>query len=153
MRWFDAGQFAEGFVAIGQGARGFIAIGQGASGVIAIGQLSRGVIAFGQLSLGVFAFGQLAVGLVWAGGMVSIAALRGPSLLGVGLFGAWPWHDLRRLRFRAIERRPGRPGVWRIAVMLAVTAVVWFFGVEPVIHDLVKHDGILNPEPEPRVLR
>ena len=27
------------------------------------------------------------------------------------------------------------------------------FGVEPVIHDLVKHDGILNPEPEPRVLR
>lgn len=86
--------------------------------------------------------------------MVSIAALRGPSLLGVGLFGAWPWHDLRRLRFRAIERRPGRPGVWReFAVMLAVTAVVWFFGVEPVIHDLVKHDGILNPEPEPRVLR
>jgi hypothetical protein len=153
VRWVDAGQFAEGVFAFGQGARGVVAVGQGASGVIAIGQLSRGVIAFGQLSLGVFAFGQLAVGLVWAGGMVSVAALRGPSLLGVGLFGAWPWRDLRRLRFRAIEWRAGRPGVWRIAVMLAVAAVVWFFGVEPVIDDLVKRDGILNPEPEPRVLR
>lgn len=153
MRWFDAGQFAEGFVAIGQGARGFIAIGQGASGVIAIGQLSRGVIAVGQLSLGVFAFGQLAVGLVWAGGMVSIAALRGPSLLGVGLFGAWPWRDVRRLRLRAIERRPGRPGAWRIVVMLAVAALVLLVGVRPVVNDLVKHDGILNPEPEPRILR
>lgn len=153
MRWFDAGQFAEGFVAIGQGARGFIAIGQGASGVIAIGQLSRGVVAFGQLSLGVFAFGQLAVGLVWAGGMVSIAALRGPSLLGLGLFGSWAWRDLRRLRFRAIERRDGRIGWWRYALFAAVAALVWFAGLQPVIHDLVKDGGILDPEPEPRILR
>ena len=153
MRWFDAGQFAEGFVAVGQGARGFIAIGQGASGVIAIGQLSRGVVAVGQLALGVFAFGQLAVGLVWAGGMVSVAALRGPSLLGIGLLGAWPWRDLRRLRFGAIERRPGRPSWWRVVVMLAVTALVWFVGVRPVVHDLVEQDGILHPEPDPRILR
>lgn len=153
MRWFDAGQFAEGFVAVGQGARGVIAIGQGASGVIAIGQLSRGVIAVGQLALGVFAFGQLAVGLVWAGGMVSVGGLRGPALLGVGLFGKWPWRELRRLRFAAIELRPGRPAWWRIAAMIAVAALVWFVGVQPVIHDIVKDGGILHPEPEPRVLR
>lgn len=153
MRWFDAGQFPEGFIAVGQGARGVIAIGQGASGVIAIGQLSRGVFAVGQLALGVFAFGQLAVGLVWAGGMVSVGGLRGPSLVGVGLFGTWPWRDLRRLRFRAIALRPGRPAWWRLVAMLAVAALVWFVGVQPVIHDIVKDGGILHPEQAPRVLR
>lgn len=153
MRWFDAGQFAEGFIAVGQGARGVIAIGQAASGVIAVGQLSRGFIAVGQLAVGVFAFGQLAVGLVWAGGMLSISGLSGPSLFGVGLFGTWRWRDLRRLRIRSVERRPGRASWWRIAVMLALTTLVWFVGLEPVIHDLVKTGGILNPEPEPRILR
>jgi hypothetical protein len=153
VRWFDAGQFAEGVIAIGQGARGVIAIGQGASGVIAVGQLSRGFIAVGQLALGVLAFGQLAVGLVWAGGMVSVSALRGPSLLGLGALGSWSWRDLRRLRFRAIERRAARPKPWQIVVLLALAALVWFVGLQPVIHDLVKTDGILDPEPEPRVLR
>jgi hypothetical protein len=153
VRWFDAGQFAEGVIAVGQGAQGVIAIGQGASGIIAIGQLSRGVIGVGQLALGVFAFGQLAVGLVWAGGMVSIGGLRGPSLLGIGLFGALPWRELRRMRFGAIERRQGRPAWWRAAAMLAVAGLVWFVGLQPVLHDLVKDGGILHPEPTPRVLR
>jgi hypothetical protein len=37
--------------------------------------------------------------------------------------------------------------------MLAVTALVWFVGLQPVIHDIVKDGGILDPEPTPRVLR
>jgi hypothetical protein len=153
VRWFDAGQYAEGVVAVGQGARGVIAIGQGASGVIAVGQLARGVVAVGQLAIGVFAFGQLAVGLVWAGGMVSFGGLRGPSLLGLGLFGSWRWHDVRRLRWRGVERHAGDVARWRWAVAVALLALVWLVALQPVLADLFGSGGVFDPEPEPRILR
>ena len=89
MKFFDAGQSAEGFIAVGQQATGVIAIGQLATGVIAIGQLARGFIVVGQLALGVLAFGQLSVSLTWGGGMIGVAGLRArPSLLVWGVFGA-----------------------------------------------------------------
>jgi len=98
VKFFDAGQEAEGFIAIGQMATGVIAIGQLATGVIAIGQLARGVIAIGQLAVGVVAFGQLAVALTYGGGMIGLAGVRiRQSLLVYGLLGSSdPWPSGRR---------------------------------------------------------
>lgn len=80
MRWFDVGEDAHGFIALGQLATGFIAVGQMATGVVAIGQIARGVIAVGQGAIGVVAFGQGAVGLYYGVGMVGIAG-RGFGLV------------------------------------------------------------------------
>jgi hypothetical protein len=153
MRVFAVGQSPTGVIAIGQIPTGVIAIGQGATGVIAIGQLARGMIAIGQLALGVIAFGQLSIGVLWSGGMLSVGALEGPTLLGAGLFGRWRLRDLRRLRFRSIERREG-PRSWvRLAAFVAIGALVWFVALQPLLHDLLREGGILRDEPGPRVLR
>ena len=109
MRVFDVGVQPIGFVAIGQLPTGVIAIGQGATGVIAIGQLARGVIVLGQLAIGIVAFGQLAVGGVWAGGMLAIAPVSGPYMLGTGLFGALPLGALRRGRWSQFVVRHTSP--------------------------------------------
>lgn len=161
MRWFDAGQFAEGVVALGQDARGVLAIGQGATGVIAIGQLSRGVIAVGQLAVGVFAFGQLAVGLAWAGGMVSVGGLKGPALLGFGVFGEWPWSDLRRLRLGGITW--SQSTIWWLqpAALITVVVLVWLVCLQPLGSELFGDGGVLReppptpppPTPSPTVLQ
>jgi hypothetical protein len=77
MKFFDAGDQAEGFIAVGQVATGFIAIGQMATGVIAIGQMARGVIAIGQLGIGFIGWGQAGVGIFHAAGMLGVGGRRG----------------------------------------------------------------------------
>ena len=96
MKFFDAGQHAEGFIAIGQEARGVIAIGQEATGVFALGQMALGFIAIGQLARGVFMVGQLAVGVVAVGQLsldifdsVGMLAIAGRWVKGLG-FAIWP---------------------------------------------------------------
>ena len=77
MRFFDAGQHANGIIAIGQEATGVIAIGQMATGVVAIGQLARGGIAIGQAAFGIWSIGMLSGGLYKAHGMIGAAGNRG----------------------------------------------------------------------------
>jgi hypothetical protein len=77
MKFFDAGDNAQGFIAVGQVATGFIAFGQMATGVIAIGQLARGVIAIGQLGIGFIGWGQGGVGIFHAAGMLGVGGRRG----------------------------------------------------------------------------
>jgi len=77
VRFFDAGQHANGIIAIGQEATGVIAIGQMATGVIAIGQLARGGIAIGQAAFGIWSVGMLSGGLYKAHGMIGAAGNRG----------------------------------------------------------------------------
>ena len=86
-------------------------VGQGATGFIAVGQLARGVIVLGQLAIGVVALGQLAVGAVWAGGMVAVAPVGGPYMLGTGLLGRLPFGALRRGRWSQFVARQRRPWV------------------------------------------
>lgn len=72
MRFFDAGEQAEGIFAFGQFATGVVAVGQVATGVIAIGQVARGVIAIGQGAVGIIAVGQGSLGALWALGMIGV---------------------------------------------------------------------------------
>ncbi|MGH9135388.1 MAG: hypothetical protein ACRDZZ_15720 [Ilumatobacteraceae bacterium] len=153
MRVIDVGVQPVGFVAIGQLPTGVIAIGQGATGVIAIGQLARGVLVLGQLAIGVVAFGQLAVGLGWAGGMLAIAPVSGPYMLGTGLFGALPFSALRRgqwSRFVAKRMSPRGLGV-RLAVLALIAAATWVVALAPLLDDLTRVGGVFR-EP-PRQLR
>ena len=138
MKLIAFGQAPVGVIAIGQVPVGVLAIGQGARGVIAIGQLSCGVLALGQLAVGVVAFGQLALGGVWSGGMLALAPVGGPSLIGWGPLGELGMRDLSRLRlqrFRAARLSSGR---WTIAGLTAIVAVaiVWFGALSPMIDDL-----------------
>jgi hypothetical protein len=109
VRFFDAGQRAEGFIAIGQEAVGVIAIGQLAVGVIAIGQLARGVFVVGQLAVGVVAIGQLAIGVY---GGVGMMAITGRWVKGLG-FAIWPKRDDEPKLPKPIslaEVKAGQPG-------------------------------------------
>jgi len=99
VKFFDAGQRAEGFIAIGQEAVGVIAIGQVALGFIAIGQMARGVFVVGQLAVGVVAVGQLALG-VWGG--VGMMAITGRWVKGLGL-AIWPKRESELKLPKAIE--------------------------------------------------
>lgn len=72
MRFFDAGEQAEGIFAFGQFATGVVAVGQVATGVIAIGQVARGVVAIGQGAVGIIAIGQGSLGALYAVGMLGI---------------------------------------------------------------------------------
>ena len=96
VKFFDAGQHAQGFIAIGQEATGVIAIGQSATGFFALGQTALGFIAIGQLARGVFVVGQLAIGIVAVGqlglgvwGSVGMLAVAGRWTKGWG-FAIWP---------------------------------------------------------------
>jgi hypothetical protein len=80
-RFFDAGQHANGFIAVGQLATGFIAIGQMSLGVIAIGQLARGVVAIGQASFGIVSVGMVSGGLLGATAMGGIAGRKGKGFV------------------------------------------------------------------------
>ena len=117
---FDVGVQPVGFVAIGQLPTGVIAIGQGATGVVAVGQLARGVIVLGQLAIGIVALGQLSVGAVWAGGMVAVAPVGGPYMLGTGLLGALPFRALRR-----VDGRSSSPAIRRRWVSTFASSCRW----------------------------
>ncbi len=149
MRVIDVGLQPVGFVAIGQLPTGVIAIGQGATGVVAIGQLARGVIVLGQLAIGLVAFGQLAVGAVWAGGMVAVAPIGGPYLLGTGLFGALPLRALWRGRwsqFVARQMSPAALGV-RVVVLVLIAVGMWFIAIAPLLDDLTRIGGVFRDAP------
>jgi len=149
VRVIDVGLQPVGFVAIGQLPTGVIAIGQGATGVVAIGQLARGVIVLGQLAIGLVAFGQLAVGAVWAGGMVAVAPVGGPYLLGTGLFGALPlralWHG-RWSQFVARQMSPVALGV-RVVVLVLIAVGMWFIAIAPLLDDLTRIGGVFRDAP------
>ena len=119
MKLLDAGQHAEGVIAIGQFATGFIAIGQVATGVIAVGQVARGVFCLGMLSCGLWSIGMVSLGLVWSGAMVG-AGGRGKGLLLLEL----------------VPRLGGRPDAWRrpaalvcgglqLAALVVLAVVYW----------------------------
>lgn len=134
MKFFDAGQHAEGFIAIGQVATGVIAIGQVATGVIAIGQIARGVIVIGQLAIGVVGFGQAVVALTYGGGMFGVAGIRvRQSLLVLGLAGSSdPWPRGRRFPGPApIEWRRTAPVLTaaRAVAAAGVVLLVFFVGL------------------------
>lgn len=149
VRVIDVGVHPVGFVAIGQLPTGVIAIGQGATGVVAIGQLARGVIVLGQLAIGIIALGQLAVGAAWAGGMLAIAPVSGPYMLGTGLFGALPLTALRRGRwshFVARKMSPRGLGV-RLALLVLIAVAVWFIALAPLLDDLTRVGGVFRDPP------
>lgn len=151
MKFFDAGQEAQGFIAVGQMATGVIAIGQLATGVIAIGQLARGVIVIGQLAVGVVAFGQLIAALTYGGGMVGLAGIRvRQSLLVYGILGTSdPWPRGRRYPWRApIEWKRTSATVTAVRAVLGAAvavAVVWI----GVLWMLDLPDRIQGPESPP----
>lgn len=151
MKLLAVGQEAVGVVAIGQSATWVIAIGQLATGVVAVGQLARGVVVVGQLGLGIVAVGQLAVGVLWAAGMVGVAATSGPGLVG-GLFG--------RLYLRRLFRRGSgpafphdRPSRRRIVVGTVLTAALaglwWVAAGQWLVDDLTRPTEIPVEAPEP----
>jgi hypothetical protein len=149
VRVIDFGLQPVGFVAIGQLPTGVIAIGHGATGVVAVGQLARGVIAFGQLSIGFVAFGQLAIGALWAGGMLAVAPVGGPYLLGTGLLGKLPlralWHR-RWSHYVARQMSPLGFGV-RLGVALVIAIVTWFVAIAPLLDDLTRDGGVFRDAP------
>ena len=149
MRVISVGEQPVGFVAIGQLPTGVIAIGQGATGVIAVGQLARGVIALGQLAIGFVAFGQVAVGGAWAGGMLAVAPIGGPSMLGSGLFGALPLSALRRGQWsRFVARRTSTVGLGvRVAVVVLIAIAMWFIVLAPLLDDLTRVGGVFRDPP------
>lgn len=81
MKIFDAGQEANGFIAIGQVATGVIAIGQLATGVIAVGQVARGGICVGQGAIGLVTVGMGSVGIFHSTGMVGLGGRNGLGLI------------------------------------------------------------------------
>jgi len=149
VRVIDVGVQPVGFLAIGQLATGVIAIGQGATGVVAIGQLARGVIVVGQLAIGFVAFGQLAVGAVWAGGMVAIAPVGGPYLVGAGLLGKLPlkavWHGRWSLYVARQMSPAGR--VVRVLVVVLLAVTTWFVAIAPLLDDLTRVGGVFRDAP------
>ncbi len=155
MKLIAVGQSPVGVIAIGQVPVGVLAIGQGARGVIAIGQLACGVIAFGQLAVGVVAFGQLALGGAWSGGMLALAPIGGPSLIGWGPLGELGMRDLYRLRWQRFRSAPWSTLRWTIAGLtaFAAAAIVWFGALSPMIDDLRQGDDVEVDVDEPPVLR
>ena len=149
MRVIDVGVQPVGFLAIGQLPTGVIAIGQGATGVVAVGQLARGVIVIGQLAIGIVAFGQLAAAALWAGGMLAVAPIGGPYMLGTGLFGALPlrslWHG-RWSQFVAREMSPRGLGI-RLFVLVVIVVGLWFVAIAPLLDDLTRVGGVLRDAP------
>jgi hypothetical protein len=149
VRVIDVGLQPVGFVAIGQLPTGVIAIGQGATGVVAIGQLARGVLVVGQLAIGLVALGQLAVGAIWAGGMVAIAPVGGPFLVGTGLFGALPlralWHG-RWSQYVARQMSPVGLGV-RVLVVVLIAVTTWFVAIAPLLDDMTRVGGVFRDPP------
>jgi hypothetical protein len=153
VRVIDVGVQPVGIVAIGQLATGVIAIGQGATGVIAVGQLARGVIVLGQLAIGIVAFGQLAIGAAWAGGMLAVAPVSGPYMLGTGLLGALPFTALRRGRWSQFVARKMSPrglGV-RLSALVLIAIAIWLIALAPLLDDLTRVGGVFRDPP--RVLR
>jgi hypothetical protein len=149
VRVIDVGVQPVGFVAIGQLPTGVIAIGQGATGVVAVGQLARGVIVIGQLAIGFVAFGQLAVAAVWAGGMLAVAPVGGPYLLGNGLFGKLPLSALVHGRWSQVVARQMSPvglGV-RLFVLLLIAIALWFIAIAPLLDDLTRVGGVFRDTP------
>ena len=149
MRVIDVGAQPVGFVAIGQLPTGVIAIGQGATGVVAVGQLARGVIVLGQLAIGFVAFGQLAVGAVWAGGMLAVAPVGGPYMLGTGLFGSLPLRALlhgRWSQFVARQMSPVGLGI-RLFVLVLIAIAMWFVAIAPLLDDLTRVGGVFRDSP------
>jgi hypothetical protein len=153
VRVFAAGVEPVGVVAVGQIPTGVIAIGQGATGVIAIGQLARGVVAIGQLAAGLVAFGQLALGLGWAGGMLALAPVGGPYMLGAGLFGKLPLGALRRGRWSQFTRHELSPRALavRVVVTCALAVLLWVAVAAPLIDAFTRVGGVFRDPP--RVLR
>jgi hypothetical protein len=149
VRVISLGEQPVGFVAIGQLPTGVIAIGQGATGVIAVGQLARGVIAAGQLAIGFVALGQVAVGGAWAGGMLAVAPVGGPYMLGSGLFGALPLSALRRGEWsRFVARRTSTLGLGvRLAVVALIAIAMWFIVLAPLLDDLTRVGGVFRDPP------
>jgi hypothetical protein len=149
VRVIDVGLQPVGFVAIGQLPTGVIAIGQGATGVVAVGQLARGVIVLGQLAIGFVALGQLAVGGVWAGGMVAVAPVGGPYMLGTGLFGRLPFGALRRGRWsQFVARHPSPVGLAvRVLVCVPIVLGVWFIAIGPLLDELTRVGGVFRDPP------
>jgi hypothetical protein len=149
VRVIDVGVQPIGFVAIGQLPTGVIAIGQGATGVVAVGQLARGVIVLGQLAIGIVALGQLAIGAAWAGGMLAVAPVSGPYMLGTGLFGSLPFRALRRgswSQFVARRMSPRGLGV-RLVVLAAIAIAMWFVAIAPLLDDLTRVGGVFRDPP------
>ena len=109
------------------------------------------MIVVGQLGLGIVAVGQLAVGVLWAGGMLGMAATSGPGLIG-GLFG--------RLYLRRLFR-PGsgpafahdRPSPHRILVAGVLTAALaglwWVAAGQWLLDDLTRPTEVPVEAPEP----
>ena len=149
MRVIDVGVQPVGFVAIGQLPTGVIAIGQGATGVVAVGQLARGVIVLGQLAIGIVALGQLAVGGAWAGGMVAVAPVGGPYMLGTGLFGGLPFSALRHGRWsQFVPRRVSRVSLGvRLVVLVLIALGMWFVAIAPLLDDLIRVGGVFRDPP------
>lgn len=149
VRVIDVGQQPVGFLAIGQLPTGVIAIGQGATGVVAVGQLARGVLVVGQLAIGVVAFGQLAVGAVWAGGMLAVAPVSGPYMLGTGLFGALPLRALLHRRWSQFVARQMSPKglAVRLFVLVLIVIALWFVAIAPLLDDLTRVGGVFRDAP------
>jgi hypothetical protein len=149
VRVIDVGVQPIGLVAIGQLPTGVIAIGQGATGIVAVGQLARGVIVLGQLAIGILAFGQVAVGAVWAGGMLAVAPVGGPALLGSGLFGELPFSALRRWRWSRFDARrtSGRGLAVRVLVLVSIVIAAWFIAISPLLDDLTRIGGVFRDPP------
>jgi hypothetical protein len=72
LRFFDIGQEAVGFIAIGQFATGVFAFGQVAVGFVAVGQMASGVFTVGQGAVGLVSVGMGGVGIYWTGAMIGI---------------------------------------------------------------------------------
>jgi hypothetical protein len=103
-RIFDAGQHAQGFIAVGQFATGFIAIGQVATGVIAVGQVARGGIAIGMASFGIVSIGMASAGLLNTFALIGVAGRRG----GGGVFELVP----KLTRKRALPDTRSAAEIW-----------------------------------------
>jgi len=123
------GQEATGVIAIGQIATGVVAIGQIATGVIAFGQLARGFLAVGMLAAGVVAVGMLGIGVVWSTGLLAVAPLAGPAVLGVGLLGRLSPAEAFDPRVRWTPPWRALPP-WRLflgtGALVALAALWWF---------------------------
>jgi len=147
MKLFDVGVEPVGVIAIGVLPRGVLAIGPLATGVVAIGQVSRGFVAIGQLAVGVIAVGQVSVGMWWSSGQLAIAPLAGPAMLRVAPFGVL--YPLRLARGEPDWRiQTPLPRGWRLVASLllvvAVGALVWFFGVLPAQEALFGQGGVFG---------
>ena len=146
VRWFAVGQEANGVIALGQFATGVIAIGQIATGVIAIGQVARGVVAVGQLALGVVTFAMVSAAVLWAGGMVGIAARAGLGFV----LGLLPQANAQvedgPSEFDPHAAPQASLSLWKVALLAALAVGWWFAAAMPLYDALTAPGGALNYE-------